>query len=295
MCSSGGYTSAEFTCTYDPNLLEASNIAVTNLFGTDAITAVSGPQNGKFIFAIAGSKGHKATTSGTAFTFNVKGLYVGLTAIDCTARVSRGDNILLSLPSIGTSFSVNGGVPSPEPFTPTTIPTSACDKAQFVADVTVPPGTVMLPGATFIKTWRFRNVGTCSWTTSYQLVFYSGVNMGAPTPISLPVSVQVGQTVDISINMTAPFWTGSQRGYWMFRNANGALFGIGPNANEPWFVDINVTGPTVTFFTPTLTLTPTVTPGGPTNSPTPTSIPGQPTMTPMPGSAFDFVANACFA
>ena len=288
-----GYTSAEFTCAYDPNLLEVSNIAVADLFGTDAITTVSGPQNGKFIFAIAGSKGSKATTSGTAFTFSVKGLYVGPTAIDCTARVSRGDNILLSLPSIGTSFSVNGGVPSPAPFTPTAIPTSACDKALFVADVTVPPGTVMLPGATFLKTWRLRNVGTCSWNGAY-LVFYSGTNMSTATSFQLPVSVQVGQTVDISLPMTAPLWAGSQRGYWMFRNSNGALFGIGPNANEPWFVDINVTGPTVTFLAPTLTLTPTVTPGGPTNSPAPANTAGQPTMTPMPGSAFDFFANACF-
>lgn len=288
-----GYTSAEFTCTYDANLLEASNIAVTNLFGADAVTAISGPQNGKFIFAIAGSKSHKATTSGTAFTFNVKGLYVGTTVIECTARVSKGDNMLSPLPSIGTSFSVNGGVPSPEPFTPTAIPTSACDKAQFIADITVPSGTVMLPGATFVKTWRLTNVGTCTWTTSYQLIFYSGVNMGPSTPISLPVSVQVGNTVDISINMTAPFWAGSQRGYWMFKNANGALFGIGPNANEPWFVDINVTGPTVTFFAPTNSPTPTSMLGAPTHSPTPSVTPGGPT--PTYEVKYDFVSNACAA
>src|SRR5512138_2508622 len=94
-----GYTSAEFTCTYNANLAEPSGIAVTDLFGTDAVMAVNGPQNGSFIVAVAGSKGKRATTSGAAFTFNVKGLQAGETAIECQARISKGDNVLTGLPS----------------------------------------------------------------------------------------------------------------------------------------------------------------------------------------------------
>src|SRR5258707_308395 len=111
-----GYTSAEFTCTYDPNLLESSNVAVAGLFGADPAVAMNGPTNGSFIFAIAGSNGNKATTSGTAFTFNVKGLLAGQAAIECTARVSKGDNVLTSLSSTGAaSLSVVGVAPT---FTP---------------------------------------------------------------------------------------------------------------------------------------------------------------------------------
>ena len=54
-----GYTSAEFTCTYNPSLVEASNIVVAGLFGTDAAVAINGPANGSFIVAIAGSNGNK--------------------------------------------------------------------------------------------------------------------------------------------------------------------------------------------------------------------------------------------
>jgi hypothetical protein len=88
----GGYTSAEFTCTYDPALVEVSNIAeaVPGLFGADAATATHGPQNGSFIFAVAGSNGNKATTNGAVFTFNLKGLQVGQAIIECKARVSTG-------------------------------------------------------------------------------------------------------------------------------------------------------------------------------------------------------------
>ena len=144
-----------------------------------------------------------------------------------------------------------------------TVPPSSCDKAQFIADVTVPDGTVMLPGATFTKTWRLKNVGTCAWTTAYQLVFFSGEQMGAASSAAFPKNVAVGETVDISINMTAPSAAGSYRGYWMFKNASGALFGIGTQANKPWWVDIIVSGPTVTPGGPPRRLLPLLRPVDP--------------------------------
>ena len=76
-----GYNSAEFTCTYNANLFEVSNITITSLFGADAASVTNGPQDHSFIVAIAGSNGNKATTSGAAFTFNVKGLQTGQTVI----------------------------------------------------------------------------------------------------------------------------------------------------------------------------------------------------------------------
>src|SRR5258706_3673986 len=114
-----GYTSAEFTCTYDPNLLESSNVAVAGLFGADPAVAINGPTNGSFIVAIAGSNGNKATTSGAVFTFSVKGLQAGQAAIECTARVSKGDNVLTSLPSTGAASLTIAGVAPTATFTPT--------------------------------------------------------------------------------------------------------------------------------------------------------------------------------
>jgi hypothetical protein len=102
-----GYTSAEFTCTYPPSLVEVGNIVVTNLFGTDAAVAIFGPQSGNFIVAIAGSNGQKATTSGAAFTFEVTGLQAGQATIECTVRVSQGDNVLLDLPSTAAILTIN--------------------------------------------------------------------------------------------------------------------------------------------------------------------------------------------
>src|SRR5512134_3517432 len=119
----------------------------------------------------------------------------------------------------------------------------ACtDRAQFIADVTVPDGTRYDPGATFTKTWRLRNIGTCTWTTSYTMVFDSGTQMGSTTSVNLPSNTAPGGTVDVSVNMTAPNAAGHYIGYWKFKNANGVIFGIGVNANRAWWVEINVVG-----------------------------------------------------
>ena len=37
-------------------------------------------------------------------------------------------------------------------------------QASFVRDVNYPDGTYVVPGTSFTKTWRLRNVGTQAWT-----------------------------------------------------------------------------------------------------------------------------------
>src|SRR5512137_56614 len=120
----------------------------------------------------------------------------------------------------------------------------ACDQAQFIADVTIPDGTSMAPGASFLKTWRLKNVGTCTWSTSYAAVFASGDQMGAPAVVNMPSSVAPGGTVDINVNMAAPSSPGHYRGNWKLRNATGGLFGVGASGNAIFWVDIFVGGST---------------------------------------------------
>ena len=102
-----GYASAEFTCTYDPALVQISNIVVTDLFGTDPATAIYDPQDGNLIVAIAGSNGQKATTSGPAFSFTATSLQVGQATITCSARVSLGGDGLTDLPASSTVLTIN--------------------------------------------------------------------------------------------------------------------------------------------------------------------------------------------
>jgi hypothetical protein len=114
------------------------------------------------------------------------------------------------------------------------------DAAAFVSDVTVPDGTVFEPGETFTKTWRLRNDGDSTWTTSYSVVFDEGNDMGADASIPLTNEVAPGQTVDISVEMTAPDDVGEHSGFWLIRNAAGQIFGVGEDSDQPFFVVIVV-------------------------------------------------------
>nr|BAL57194.1 hypothetical protein HGMM_F48B01C10 [uncultured prokaryote] len=123
-----------------------------------------------------------------------------------------------------------------------------CNQAQFVADLTVADGTTFAPGTSFTKTWRLMNVGSCTWTTAYRLVFVGGDSLGAPAYVHLPVAVAPGQMVDLSVHLIAPQAIGHYRGLWKLSNAWGVKFGIGPNGNDPFWVDINVADASAVIF-----------------------------------------------
>jgi hypothetical protein len=101
-------------------------------------------------------------------------------------------------------------------------PVAQCDSALFVTDVTVPDGTPYGGGATFIKTWRLKNTGTCTWNSTYSLVFDSGDQLGGAVSIPLAGTVAPGQTVDLSANLQAPASNGSYSGFWGLKNGSGA-------------------------------------------------------------------------
>jgi len=119
-----------------------------------------------------------------------------------------------------------------------------CDEAAFIDDISYPDGSVVALGSAFTKIWRIKNIGTCTWNTSYDLVYVSGEKFDASNAVALPGSVSPGQTVDLSVNLTAPSKGGTYIGYWKLRNASGVLFGIG-TADANIYVDVRVAGYTV--------------------------------------------------
>jgi hypothetical protein len=139
-------------------------------------------------------------------------------------------------------------MPTLHPPTPTLVPTNTptptftpvpCNRAEFVTDVTIPDGSDITAFDTFTKTWRLRNVGTCTWTSDYRVVFDHGDQMLAPdnAPITSG-SVLPGSTVDVSVPMEAPGTPGTYKGYWRLRDAGGVLFGVGASGNVAFWVEI---------------------------------------------------------
>ena len=140
---------------------------------------------------------------------------------------------------------------SPVPTTPGPVvatvivpPTNATgivnDKAEFVADITVPDGEAHAPNEPFIKTWRLRNAGTTTWTLSYALVYVSGDLMSGPASVPMPKEVPPGEIVDISVQLVAPSEAGIFQGFWKLRNTSDQVFGVGATAADPLWVTISV-------------------------------------------------------
>jgi hypothetical protein len=140
---------------------------------------------------------------------------------------------------------------------PTDVPVP-CDQAAagHPIDVTVSDGTRMKPGEVFSKTWRLENVGTCTWTTDYAVVWFSGENMGVTNEKPFAGPVEPGQIVDVTIDMVSPDQPGTYQSNWKLRNAKGVLLGIGPNGDAPFWARIEV----VAQNTPTPTENPTILP-----------------------------------
>jgi len=139
--------------------------------------------------------------------------------------------------------------------------------AVYLSDVTIPDDTELAAGSSFVKTWRVRNSGTCDWETGFELVFSEGAQMGGPATVAVP-ALAGGAQGDVSVDLVAPAASGSYKGRWRFRAADGTIFG------QSVTVVIVVPGePTMTpSATPTLTPSPTVT-STVTPSATPTEVP----------------------
>jgi len=127
--------------------------------------------------------------------------------------------------------------PTALPPTPTPIP---CNQAQFVSDVSIPDGQDVPAGSAFTKTWRVRNVGSCTWATNYVIYFVSGNSMSGAATYNFPNTVKPGEAMDISVPLVAPTTTGTHTGSWKFRAPNGDQFGVGPAGGVPVTVEIKV-------------------------------------------------------
>ena len=175
---------------------------------------------------------------------------------------------ILPLPTPEPELPTPTPVPNQPTATPTPRPPAPCvDGMAWVADLTfddrnmtAPP--IVPPGQPFVKSWRVRNSGTCTWDSRYALAFDRG-NVAAAQMGGQPVAVQgtvaPGATYDFSVNLVAPTVPGVYQGFWQMRNPNNTAFG------ETIWVGIRVPAPV---------------------QPTPA-----PTQTPVPGISFTTTSN----
>jgi hypothetical protein len=149
---------------------------------------------------------------------------------------SAADPTAPAAPPADVEIAVEPVEPTPVP--PTVVPTCT-DRVKFISDVTVPDNTSFSPNASFTKVWRLKNIGSCTWTSSYALIFGHGDAMNGSAKVNLASTVNPGSSVDVSIQLKAPAAAGTYQGFYFLEGPNG-VFGIGNQNNLPFWVKIKV-------------------------------------------------------
>jgi peptidoglycan hydrolase-like protein with peptidoglycan-binding domain len=163
----------------------------------------------------------------------------------------------------GGAISTDTPAPAETVATDTPVATACTFNSGYVADVTIPDDTPLLPGTAFVKTWRIKNTGSCDWQTGTKLVYVSGDPLGGLPEVDVSPTA-VGSSIDISVDFVSPDSPGTYRSNWQVQRPDGTKFG------QKFYVQIVVPEPTAT---PTDTPQPTETPlptATPTNTPLPT-------------------------
>ena len=120
---------------------------------------------------------------------------------------------------------------------------TGCLRAELGYE-TIPDGTKIEIGENFKKIWTFKNLGTCTWTSAFSLVWQQGESFG--TKGTLPfseftdVDIPPGEHLTIELTMLAPDEQGAYKGYWMLRSDDGIYFGLGPDGRAWFWVDVQV-------------------------------------------------------
>lgn len=143
------------------------------------------------------------------------------------------DPALLAQPTLTPAFT-----PTSEATLISAPPDADCIHAELVSEYP-PDRTVFKPNTSFTKSWTIKNVGTCTWDTSYQLIFWSGEPMGGATYYNMPEVVLPGDDVTISIFLQSPAAEGFYTSYWRLKTPWNAVFGVG-QYSQAFYAEIQV-------------------------------------------------------
>lgn len=105
----------------------------------------------------------------------------------------------------------------------------------------IPDGTEIAAGRTFVKTWRLKNTGSCNWTNEFILRFIDGELLGAGASIRLTDEIiPPNGYANVDVDMEAPLEAGTYKGYWKLVSDKGKIFGVGTDGKGWIWIEIEV-------------------------------------------------------
>lgn len=186
----------------------------------------------------------------TAAARTVEAMTTEIVAIDQAGQTATAISLpLFTATPEPTLLPENPAAPSVEP-NPTSLVSNTpeqgnpCNLAGFVSE-TVPDGSLFTPGSAYTKTWTLRNEGSCTWTKDYDVVFVGGSSMNTPASQALTEkNIAPGETVTISMPLTAPVTAGAFRAEFKLRSADGVIFAF-KNVENTFWIEIQVRGDSI--------------------------------------------------
>ncbi|WP_300007450.1 NBR1-Ig-like domain-containing protein [Pseudonocardia sp.] len=114
------------------------------------------------------------------------------------------------------------------------------DAAAFVADVTIPDGSVVPGGEPFVKTWEIRNTGAVPWTGRHLERLPGGAGTACRTPDRVPVPPTApGEAVRVSVTVDAPPGPATCTVHWKMVDGDGRVYFP---KSRPLFFEVTVAG-----------------------------------------------------
>ena len=135
---------------------------------------------------------------------------------------------LMSPTSAGSTPDFTAAAPAATNTRPRSTAQASCDNFQFVSDVSIPDGSEIEAGTSFVKTWRIKNLGPCEWNQDYMITFGwggEGTDWKTADPMAFSKAVKVGDTIDLSMELVAPDEKGDYGAVFRVKNPDDVYFG----------------------------------------------------------------------
>jgi hypothetical protein len=109
---------------------------------------------------------------------------------------------------------------------------SSCTKA-FSGSINLSEGQEFQAGETVQVVFMLINTGTCTWDSGYSLIQVGGDFSPSDTSLELTGDVIPGDSVQLSVEYTAPSQPGPYLSAWKMKDTDGGVFGQNDPPNSP--------------------------------------------------------------
>jgi hypothetical protein len=129
-----------------------------------------------------------------------------------------------SLPTVAGAGSLPTVAPAAAAAPAGTVVAAIPDKLQWVSNIPADKSKVPA-GKGFKITWKIQNVGTTTWTNTYNFKFYAGTQLAKNGGYPVSKDVKPNSSFDFTVDAVAPTTPGEYYSLWVLQRPDGVNVG----------------------------------------------------------------------